>query len=68
MEKVKQYVDEKGYNYLSIDGVRVTFLDGWVLIRKSNTTPILTIRFEAKTETRVEELKKEFLPKLESFL
>ena len=67
MEKVKDYVDEKGYTYLSIDGVRVTFPYGWVLIRKSNTTPILTLRFEAITKEQLDELKEEFLKELEKF-
>jgi phosphomannomutase/phosphoglucomutase len=32
-----------------IDGVRVSFKNGWGLIRASNTTPILVTRFEADT-------------------
>ena len=32
-----------------IDGVRVLFADGWALIRQSNTQPIVSLRFEAKT-------------------
>lgn len=33
-----------------IDGVRVKFEDGWGLVRASNTTPVLTLRFEASGE------------------
>ncbi len=33
------------------DGVRVQFDDGWGLVRASNTTPCLTLRFEASNET-----------------
>ncbi len=33
----------------TIDGVRVDFSDGWGLVRASNTSPTLTLRFEADT-------------------
>ncbi len=32
---------------VSIDGLRVDFADGWGLVRASNTTPVLVLRFEA---------------------
>lgn len=59
--KVKEYVISKGYKYLDIDGVRVEFDDSWGLIRASNTGPNLTLRFEATTEKRLEEIKEEFM-------
>jgi phosphomannomutase/phosphoglucomutase len=34
----------------AIDGLRVTFAEGWGLVRASNTTPNLTLRFEADSE------------------
>lgn len=60
VSNVKEYVISKGYEYLDIDGVRVMFDDGWALIRCSNTGPNLTLRFEAKTEERLEDIKNEF--------
>jgi len=42
---------------IDINGARVTFDDGWALVRASSNMPILVIRFEAKTEDRLEELK-----------
>ena len=33
-----------------IDGVRMTFANGWGLVRASNTQPVLVLRFEATTE------------------
>ena len=33
-----------------LDGMRITFDDGFLLIRQSNTEPVLTLRFEAKTQ------------------
>ena len=64
ISKVKAYVDSKNYNYNDIDGIRVEFDDGFALVRASNTTPILTIRFEAKDVLRLKSIKKEFLDKL----
>ncbi|MEL0166722.1 MAG: phosphomannomutase/phosphoglucomutase [Pseudomonadaceae bacterium] len=43
----------------SIDGIRVDFANSWGLIRASNTTPVLVLRFEADSEaelTRVQDL------------
>ena len=34
----------------TIDGLRADFQDGWGLVRASNTTPILVVRFDAETE------------------
>ena len=61
VEKVKEYVQEKNYNYLDIDGVRVTFKNSWALIRASNTGPNLTLRFEATTKEELEKIQKEFI-------
>ena len=60
IEKIKDYVIKKGYEYIDIDGVRVTFDDGWALIRCSNTEPSLTSRYESTTEERLKEIKEEF--------
>ena len=38
------------YETLNIDGVRISFADGWGLIRASNTQPVLVMRFEAGSE------------------
>lgn len=66
--KVLEYVKEKGYDYNDIDGVRVTFEDGWGLVRASNTGPNLTIRFEAKTKEYLEQIKKEFMDVVNKYL
>ncbi len=66
--KMLDYVKEKGYQYNDIDGVRVTFKEGWALVRASNTGPNLTIRFEATTEKYLNDLKKEFMDVLERLL
>ena len=60
VEGIKNYVIEKGYNYEDIDGVRVEFEDSWALIRQSNTGPLLTVRFEAKSKEKLEKIRQEF--------
>ncbi|MGF1614456.1 MAG: phosphomannomutase/phosphoglucomutase [Gammaproteobacteria bacterium] len=55
----------------SLDGLRVTYADGWGLVRASNTTPSLVLRFEADTPDaliRIQDLFKEQLLKLEPTL
>ena len=61
VEKVKEYCIEKNYKILAIDGVRVTFDNGWALVRASNTGPNLTIRFEAKDNETLERIQEEFM-------
>ena len=46
-----------GHSIIDVDGVRVTFADGWGLIRACNTQPLLVLRFEAKTEGRLREIQ-----------
>lgn len=60
VDSIKNYVKEKKYNFIDIDGVRVEFKDGWALIRCSNTEPSITMRFEAETNERLKEIKMEF--------
>lgn len=60
VEEVKHYATGKGYKFLDIDGIRVQFDDGWALVRASNTGPNLTVRFEARTKDRLQEIKNEF--------
>jgi phosphomannomutase/phosphoglucomutase len=43
-----------------IDGLRIDYDDCWGLVRSSNTTPTLTFRFEATTESRLNEIKNNF--------
>ena len=68
VEEVKNYCKEKNYNINTIDGVKIFFSYGWALIRCSNTTPNLTVRFEAENEERLNELKKEFLDIINKFI
>lgn len=68
VEKVKEYCQNKNYDTILLDGVRVNFSDGWALIRSSNTGPNLTVRYEAKTEKRLKEIKSEFTNVLDKLI
>ncbi|MGK7345986.1 MAG: phosphomannomutase/phosphoglucomutase [Candidatus Nitrospinota bacterium M3_3B_026] len=57
----------QGLKVVDIDGARVVFEDGWGLIRASNTQPVLVLRFEAKSEKRLEEIKEMFHEKLSAY-
>jgi len=50
----------EGAKITTIDGVRADFPDGWGLVRASNTTPILVVRFDAETEEALERIKNLF--------
>ncbi|WP_415889071.1 phosphomannomutase/phosphoglucomutase [Neptuniibacter sp. SY11_33] len=47
-----------------IDGVRVDYPDGWGLVRASNTTPVLVLRFEAETNDALMRIRNDFEQKL----
>ncbi len=58
VEKVKSHFLKLGYKVIDIDGMRLSFKDGWGLVRASNTQPMLVMRFEADTPERMEEIRK----------
>lgn len=60
MNTIKENVKKKDLRINDIDGVRIEGEDYWVLIRVSNTTPSLTLRFEAKSEKMLDQIKKEY--------
>ncbi|MDP2819926.1 MAG: phosphomannomutase/phosphoglucomutase [Polaromonas sp.] len=50
----------------TIDGVRVDWPDGFGLIRASNTTPVLVLRFEGHTEAALKRIETDMLKLLRS--
>ncbi|WP_415901876.1 phosphomannomutase/phosphoglucomutase [Neptuniibacter sp. QD29_5] len=54
----------KGGTANHIDGVRVDYPDGWGLVRASNTTPVLVLRFEAETNDALMRIRNDFEQKL----
>ncbi len=47
------------YEVLTLDGVRISFPDGWGLLRASNTQPVLVLRFEATSEAALASYRQE---------
>ena len=64
---VKDFVSQSNFGEgekITIDGLRVNFNDGWGLLRASNTTPKLVLRFEANSPERLNEIQNIFLNQL----
>ncbi len=53
-----QFTDAK--NIITIDGLRVEYVDGFGLARSSNTTPVVVMRFEAETKEALARIQAEF--------
>ena len=60
IEKAVNAFKMLGYNVVDVDGARVIFENGWGLIRASNTSPKVTMRFEATSQEELEKIQKEF--------
>lgn len=52
--------DTEDYKVNFIDGIRISYKDGWALARSSNTQPVLVLRFESNTEEGLGRIRKEF--------
>jgi phosphomannomutase/phosphoglucomutase len=60
MEKFIRTAQFPDAEIITMDGIRANFPDGWGLVRASNTTPSLVIRFEADDEAALERIKSAF--------
>ena len=50
----------EGARISHIDGVRADWPDGWGLVRASNTTPVLVLRFEANDDAALSRIQETF--------
>ena len=48
-----RYAEDPSVDIIDVDGVRLSFADGWALLRASNTQPALVLRFEAESAGRL---------------
>ena len=64
MEKFVNEADFGEGNISTIDGVRVDYADSWGLVRPSNTTPYLILRFEADDTAALEAIQNRFREQL----
>ncbi len=65
MEKLKNTANFNEGVLTTIDGIRLDYEDCWGLVRPSNTTPCLVLRFEAETEVSLKRIREEFREWLE---
>ena len=61
VERFINLLREKGYNFIDVDGARIIFDNGWALVRFSNTSPMIKIRFEGKTKEDLIKIEKEVI-------
>ena len=67
MDKVMSATAEFEYAEINtLDGMRADFVDSWGLIRPSNTTPCLTLRFEGDDAEALEDVKTRFRKMIQS--
>ena len=55
-------------NINTLDGVKITFTNEWVQLRKSNTEPIIRIYAESKTEEDAKNLANKFIDKIKNLI
>ena len=64
MDRLVKEADFGNGTLTTIDGVRVDYKDGWGLIRPSNTSPILSLRFEADSQEALDRVQDLFQAQL----
>jgi phosphomannomutase/phosphoglucomutase len=64
IEKFRQSATFGDAALTTIDGVRADWPDGWGLVRPSNTTPILVLRFDADNDAALKRIQQVFREQL----
>ncbi|WP_184419475.1 phosphomannomutase/phosphoglucomutase [Rhodanobacter sp. MP7CTX1] len=64
MDKLRQQASFGDATLITIDGVRADWPDGWGLVRASNTTPVLVLRFEADNPVALKRIQQVFSTQL----
>ncbi len=64
MERFRERSKFPGARVTTIDGVRADYKDGWGLVRCSNTTPCLVLRFDAVNKSGLERIQDTFRSQL----
>lgn len=68
IKEITEEFKKENYKVVDVDGARVYLPDGsWGLVRASNTTPLLVLRFESKTQEGIDKLKAIFKEKLDKY-
>ena len=64
MDQLRERASFEDASMITIDGLRVDWQDGWGLVRASNTTPALVLRFEADDEAALKRIQQVFRKQL----
>jgi phosphomannomutase/phosphomannomutase/phosphoglucomutase len=71
VEKVKEKFSKATDSKIKvnlIDGIRISFEDGWALARASNTQPVLVVRFESTSEAGMKRIEKSVMDVVNQYL
>jgi phosphomannomutase len=68
IQQLKQELSKEYDQVNTMDGIRVDFPDGWVLIRASNTSPIIRLTAEADTTAILQDLSTRFMKKTQEMI
>ena len=65
-ERYRRRTDAKGND---IDGVKIEFLEygGWALIRRSNTSPVIILRMESRSEEGLRKIEEAVISEFRKF-
>lgn len=64
IERFREKASFEGTRVTTLDGVRADWKDGWGLVRASNTTPVLVLRFDADDEAALKRIQQAFREQL----
>ncbi len=64
MDQLRERASFEDASVITIDGLRADWPDGWGLVRASNTTPVLVLRFEADTDDALKRIQQVFRKQL----
>ncbi|HZV23267.1 MAG TPA: phosphomannomutase/phosphoglucomutase [Luteimonas sp.] len=64
VERFRASAKFEGARTSTIDGLRVDWPDGWGLVRASNTTPVLVLRFDADSQAALSRIQLAFREQL----
>ena len=70
VEKVKEAFSKPSDDFKVnlIDGIRISFKDGWALARASNTQPVLVVRFESSTQEGLKRIENSVMSVVNQYL
>ncbi|MBQ4855082.1 phosphomannomutase/phosphoglucomutase [Rhodanobacter sp. B2A1Ga4] len=64
MDQLRQQASFEDATLITLDGLRADWADGWGLVRASNTTPVLVLRFEADNPAVLKRIQQVFRQQL----